>query len=341
VNPYNCLGQLATDEFKGALSGLVSSALSKNTWATYTSGWNNFRKFEIHVGKNFKLPLEVETIRSYVIWCATVKKLKASTIKLYLTSLRMAHTLQGFSIENPCKDKLTEMLITGAENTELPGSKNRRAMTMDLLLILGHEIASSNWCKVSKQVVWAACTVSFFCSARLGEILAAQKGSYDRFSTLTWENVMFLDKNEAILYIPSTKTSAKGDFIDLFPMKGHPCCPVAALKKLKELQENESKVKWEIAKPVFTFSSGSYLTVNTFNELLKGLLRGVCEDGADVISAHSFRAAIPSAIGAWPDLFQTSELKDWSRWRGSSFIVYCRSYRDQRRKLFEKIVKVL
>jgi hypothetical protein len=70
----------------------------------------------------------------------------------------------------------------------------------------------------------------------MGEILAAQTEKFDSYSTLTWENIVFLDKNEVLLYIPSTKTSTRGDFLDLFPLNGHPCCPVAALKKLKELQ---------------------------------------------------------------------------------------------------------
>jgi hypothetical protein len=341
ICPAKCLGSLATADLSGGLAALIKSSLASSTWATYTSGWKSFKDFEMYAKQNFQLPLALETVRAYVIWSVTVKKLKSSTVKLYLSSIRMAHTLLGHQSEDFCKDKLISMLLTGAENIEPPKPRIRRAMNMDLLMILGHRIASSNWSKISKQVVWAACTVSFFCSARLGEILAAQRQSFDRGSTLTWQNVMFIDRNEAILFLPSTKTSAKGDFIDLFPLPGSSCCPVAALRKLKELQVSDRKDGWEKGQPVFTFSSGSYLTVSTLNNLLRDLLRDVVQDGADIISAHSFRAAIPSAIGACPDKFQTSELKEWSRWRGSSYVLYCRSYRDQRRKLFEKIVAII
>jgi hypothetical protein len=127
-------------------------------------------------------------------------------------------------------------MLTGAENREPYAPKTRRAMTMDILLILGHKIAISNWSKLSKQVVWAICTVGFFSSVRMGEILAGQVDKFDKFSTLTWENVIFLDKDEVLLYIPSTKPGTRGDFIDLFPMPGNHCCPVAALKKLKTMQ---------------------------------------------------------------------------------------------------------
>jgi hypothetical protein len=341
INPEKCLGSHATADLAGGLTALIKSSLASSTWATYSSGWNSFKDFELYAKKNFELPLSKESVRAYVIWCITVRKLKASTVKLYLSSIRMAHTLLGQHSEDYSKDKLVSLLLTGAEHIEPPKPKVRRAMTMDLLMILGHRIACSNWSKISKQVVWAACTVSFFCSARLGEILAAQRQSFDRGSTLTWQNVMFIDKNEAILFLPSTKTSARGDFIDLFPLPGSPCCPVTALKKLRDLHETQGGGKVEKETPVFTFSSGSFLTVNCLNNLLRDLLKDVMQEGADVISAHSFRAAIPSAIGAWPDKFQTSELKEWSRWRGSSFLLYCRSYRDQRRKLFEKIIDII
>ena len=44
-------------------------------------------------------------------------------------------------------------------------------MTLELLKILGHEIAKTDWPENSKQVLWCACTTAFFGSFRLGEIL--------------------------------------------------------------------------------------------------------------------------------------------------------------------------
>jgi hypothetical protein len=94
-------------------------------------------------------------------------------------------------------------------------------------------------------------------------------------------------------------------------------------------------------KPVFTFASGKYLTTTGLNNLLKQLLKDILGGGSDMISCHSFRAALASAVCGHPDRFLVSEIQEWSKWRGSSFITYCRSYRDQRRKFFEKIVSIL
>jgi hypothetical protein len=62
---------------------------------------------------------------------------------------------------------------------------------------------------------------------------------------------------------------------------------------------------------------------------------------SDKISCHSFRAALASAVCAHPDKFLVNEIQEWSKWRGSSFLTYCRSYRDQRRAMFNKIVSIL
>jgi hypothetical protein len=339
IDATSCLGPTANTDLNEKFTSYIRSSLTKNTWASYSSGWNCFKKFELEEKLTVVWPLSVEVARSFVVWCLSKRNLKVSTVKLYLSSLKMIHTLQGFDCINFSKDKLIEMILTGAGNVEpslVP--KTRRAMTLDLLLVLGSNIAKCNWSRVSKQVVWAACTLSFFTSARLGEILAAQTKKFDRFSTLTWENVLFLDRNEVLVYIPSTKTSTRGEFIDLFPLKDHPCCPVAALKKLAVLQN--SLPGYSKANPVFTFESGTYLTTSKLNDLLKDLLKEVCPEGC-AISCHSFRAALASALGACPDKFLVSEIQEWSRWRGKSFLLYCRSYRDQRRVLFSKIATVL
>jgi hypothetical protein len=123
---------------------------------------------------------------------------------------------------------------------------------------------------------------------------------------------LFLDKDEVLIFIPSTKTASKGEFIDLFPLRGHPCCPVAALKKLQSMQEQTSKYEKDL--PVFTFESGNFLTTSLLNRVLKDLLRDVCPERSN-ISCHSFRAVLATALGSCPDKILVSEIKEWSKLR--------------------------
>ncbi len=51
--------------------------------------------------------------------------------------------------------------------------------TLPLLSLLGHRIASSSGSIMTKQVVWAACTLAFFTAASLGEFLASTAHSHD------------------------------------------------------------------------------------------------------------------------------------------------------------------
>jgi hypothetical protein len=338
IDTWKCLGSIGVSLSKDFI-GLIKASRASSTWSTYSAGWKSLQNFAVDMNVNLQWPLDCETLRTFVVWCISKRNLKAASVKLYLSAIKLAHTLQGLNPVDAHKDKIIDMLLAGADHIEPTPVKSRRAMNISTLLLLGHRIACTSWSKLSKQVVWAACTTCFFTSARLGEILASRVSSFDPGSTLTWGNVTFLDRDEMIIYVPSTKTSPKGEFIDLYPVPAHPCCPVAALKKLLELQKGVPN--WSQSSPVFTFQSGKFLTTRELNGMLKSLLGDIFESGMNSITCHSFRAAIPSAVCAWPDKFEVKELQEWSRWRGSSYVKYCRSFRAQRRKLFDKIVTVL
>jgi hypothetical protein len=337
IDTWNCLGDLGAP-LSNEFAKLINASRASSTWSVYSTGWNSLKNFAIDLDITLQWPVDIEIVRTYVVWCISKKNLKTSTVKLYLSAIKMGHTLQGLTPVDYHKDKIIDMLMSGAANVEPTPVKTRRAMNISTLLLLGHRIACTSWNKLSKQVVWAACTTCFFTSARLGEILASKPSDFDRKSTLCWTNVTFLDKEEMIIYIPSTKTSPKGEFIDLYPIPTHPCCPVAALRKLLVLQK---EIGWRKDDPVFTFSSGRFLTTRELNINLKSLLGDLFSPGMNSITCHSFRAAIPSAVCAWPDKFDVKELQEWSRWKGSSYVTYCRSFRAQRRKLFNKIVSIL
>jgi hypothetical protein len=64
-------------------------------------------------------------------------------------------------------------------------------------------------------------------------------------------------------------------------------------------------------------------------------------DHVDQIIAHSFRAALPSAMGADPIACKFVELKQWVRWYSDSYLLYTRLKYDQKKALFYKIESVL
>ena len=58
-------------------------------------------------------------------------------------------------------------------------------MTMPLLCHLGHKLSLSGWCTDTQLTIWAAVLIGFFGTARMGELLAQHKHSFDTSSTLT------------------------------------------------------------------------------------------------------------------------------------------------------------
>jgi hypothetical protein len=322
---------------------LIHASLAASTWARYESGWRAFLAYESHVGHPASWPLSKETIRSFVTYCITVKKLKPTSTKTYLSAIVHVHKMKGF-VGYEIADSVVSSLLRGAENLLMANpparGPGRRVMTLQLLKILGHRLRSSGWSPATQQTVWAACTVAFFTSARMGELLAPAEGHFDRTATLTWACVQYRPDDSYLLHVRLPKSCQKeGEFLDVFRFPGHGCCPVAALRRHAELRRQAGG--GGLAEPVFTFSTGKYLTLEGLNRILRQLLDGVVDWSRDSITCHSFRAGVPSALTRFPALMSSDDVKGWGRWSSESYQRYTRLRVDQKRSIFEKIMRVL
>jgi hypothetical protein len=318
-------------------------SLSNSTWKKYCSGWNAWLDFERFMEKKFELPLLIEDFCTFAIWCSSHRGLADHTIKSYMYSVSLAHAFKNLPCVEYNSDKMLKLILRGIKNDKdlcNPVYNSRRTITLPTLLLIGHRLSVSQWSKMSIQVIWTACSIGFFTSVRMGEILSANVAKFDSCSTLLWKHVKFLDNNEILMYIPSTKTSkCKGEFIDIFPFPDKSCCPVRTIKKLMALQLQQNI--FDLEKPVFTFSSGQFLTTNKLNAVLKGLLNDIYVPGENSISCHSFRSALPSLLNTHPEIFSNAEIQSWGRWQGMSYLVYLKFHRANRRETFAKLVNVL
>jgi hypothetical protein len=329
-------------ELQSSLRELLSMAYAGSTWNKYCSGWRAWLDYQEHYGLKIDLPVNIVQFRKFAIWCTTVRKISADTTRQYMYSIHIAHSLKGLTCVDYSKDDILKMLLSGARNTynaEHSHCNTRRVMTFATLLLLGHRIACCDWLESAKQVVWTACTLAFFTSARLGEILSIHATKFDKSSTLLWKHIKFMSGNEILLFLPSTKTSKTcGEFVDVFPIKNH-CCPVMALKRLMRLQIDSNTFNLE--NPVFAFNCSTYLTTRKLNSLLSQLLADVYTPEVGTISCHSFRCGIPNIINCNPDLFDKKDAGTYGRWRSDSYLVYLRLHRLRRKTLFDKIANAL
>lgn len=221
-----------------------------------------------------------------------------------------------------------------------PTQNTRRVVTFPLLLTLRHRIAKTAWDDLTKQVIWTACCVSFFASARLGEILAKEEQAHAPASDLTWTDLRQSSENSILIRIKQPKSGEKnGEYLDLFKFPGYGCCPIAAIQTLKRMQTKAGVFCENM--PVFRFANGKNLTMAQFNKTLSELLSDMCETGKNTISCHSFRAGIPSTLSLFPELATSDLIKGWGRWRSDAYTRYTRLVLSQKQNIFSQIADAL
>jgi hypothetical protein len=322
---------------------LLNLSLTKSSWAKHMSGWNALKKFENYCDCTFVWPLSIEIIRSFAVFCTSNLNLKQSTTKSYMSSLRLAHALQGIDCKNFECDKILSMIYSGAktlQSSRVNTVDKRRAMSLPLLLVMAHRIQTKNWNHYSKQVLWAVAAIAFFGSIRMGELLSPTNKYSQENVCLTWNDVKFISDDELLLRIPFSKTKKlQGEYVDIFSFKHYNCCPIDSLKQLKCIAEQNNLYKQNL--PVFMFKSGLCLTPTMFNSLIKDLFSDMLDPNVSMLSMHSFRAGIPSAISAYPDREYVSEIKEWGNWKGDSYLSYTRLPQSKKKRLFSKVCTVL
>ncbi len=170
------------------------------------------------------------------MWAQTSRSLKAKTIAAYISSLKTLHNLKDLDSSAFDSPKL-KLLLRGAENLQIYNdgfSPSRKAMNLPLLKILGHSLAKSQLSPRDRQVFWSICTLAFYGSLRLGEILCQKEFSFHPVDTFLWSDIFWASKDHIILHLRNTKT-AKNDFVDS-PVSS--TCPVSALLKLRSLLQS-------------------------------------------------------------------------------------------------------
>jgi hypothetical protein len=276
-----------------------------------------------------------DQITSFIWWCYTEKNLKYATINTYVSSLATLQKLMGNN-QDFATSYLTKTVLKGVRNAkavQTPKESSRLVFTLPLLKILGHCIMSQDWDPDSKRIFWAASTLLFFGSFRISEILSKNEYCYDPLTTLVWGDI--IQVGEALrIHVKFPKVfSAKGIFIDLFPIDDVTICPVHCLKNLRLNVKNQDE-------PVFKFGTGKLLTPTQFNKSLKDLLSIVLTPKENQLTLHSFRAAIPTALAENPDLASKQELQMWGRWDSNAYLKYTRLQYEQRKIPFHSICKM-
>ncbi len=74
--------------------------------------------------------------------------------------------------------------------------------------------------------------------------------------------------------------------------------------------------------------------MNKLNGILEKLLKPHLGEDAKLYSCKSFRAALPSALAAFPNLGNKVAIKRWGRWNSEAFERYTRLNHNAKKEIF-------
>ena len=332
--PATLYRSLSTSLAQNVRNKIIAS-VTPQTWNRYLTAWRAFEGFCAEIGQTPRLPVTGPLILDFSSWLDG-RHLSAPTIKSYIGSISQLQQLIGAPAISISKQPLLKRFLRGAENAPpVPkvARRARRAVSLPLLQVLGHHLAMSKFSQEERLLFWSAALIAFFGSLRLGELLA-DRVRRPRTEGLLWSDVSWVD-GEIFLRIRSHKSGHEGgDLVILFPYKEKTLCPV------KNFNSWASRCSREGA--VFARQNGDLWTKQHFNQILQALMveTGLLEEN-ETVSGHSFRAGIPSALGALGTADGRVALSEWGRWQSAAYAAYTRQHVEAKRAIFRKIESIL
>ena len=318
------------ENFEGKAHMYTILSRRSNTWSSYMTHWRAYVQFcQINL-LSVSVPVSVNDLIDYVIFLRENRCLEVSSIRNYLSGLRMLHTLNDKSDANLDSSRL-EMVLQGMANVAIvesieneTESFQRNVLSFEILQVLGHFLFDSNcYDDYNKQVIWCACLLAFFGCFRMGEILSPKIRQFDPITDLTWQKIRVEEPDKHFLItnmLPKVSEDPKGDVVDIFSFEADPrFCPITQLNKLMNMTPLNTKKK----DPVFRFNNGTMLTPSKMNAILKQYLQPHFPEA--VFTGHSFRAGLASLIACHPEYFSENDAKLVGRWRSDTVKKYQRT----------------
>ena len=129
-------------------------------------------------GKICTLPLPHHLILEFLAWADLTKSLSPASLRNYLSCLSRNQILLGFDGIKLKSEPLAESFVQGVEMRPRPSQRPkavRRAVSFPLLKILCHTVPDLQLELHEKLLMQAICTISFFGSVRIGELITKPK----------------------------------------------------------------------------------------------------------------------------------------------------------------------
>jgi hypothetical protein len=226
-------------------------------------------------------------------------------------------------------------VLRGMKNSEKGKGKCRRVrlVTLNLLRKVGKYLKSTRWKSLSKKAVWAVCTLAYWGSFRLGELLTGKSKIFDQYSDLLGGDVSMEGGKAVRVRVKSPKVVGRGEeVVWVGKVADRTLCPVSAVGRL--LRELRKRGLRKDDRPAFRLASGRSLTRGRFLRALNSLLRLEGEAG---VSGKSFRSGLPTDLLNIAGKREDDTTKFLGRWAGRSYQSYQRLKREVQLKTCDRV----
>ena len=322
--------------------GNFSKSVTVQTQAGYATAARTYIEAEKALGRPFSSP-PTDSELAFLVTFLIRRKLEPATIKNYLSGIRFYLLSMGLP-SPPSLPPLAHQILNGYEKGKLDpqetaGKKKRRAISVEMLKLLGHSIAiHTYWTDFEKNLRWAVILVAWWGSFRIGELLPANSTVFNPKNALLVSDVKVGDDSASFwLRSPKVNRESLGDIVEVWHVQERKDLdPITVLKAyLARRHEALGEAK---NYPLFLHENGSIYSKHELNKDLDVLLAMYPElkSERDTWSGHSFRAGLATVLSELG--FSKEEIQSWGRWSSDAFKVYVKS-QVQRRSVRAKLSK--
>ena len=329
-------------DVRSTLAATANQAICQNSWSSYRTAAKMLDRCLTEHNETLTLPLPERLVTLFIGWLLK-KNLSVSTIKTYLSGVRILHLTKGITPPN-LRPPVIQHILTGRENSENRDKKSgktkvRLPMTPDLMRLLKKELIKADLDNHGKACLWSVSTLAFAGGFRISELLCKTASSFDPDYALLKRDLKLKPTQsgksslQITLKCDKTNKSHLSVMVDVFA-SGSEICPIRAYQKYRSFNAPDADDQ-----PAFKMSSGTALTAKKLNSFIKHRLAPHLGDVRGTLSSHSFRIGITSLLGQ--SGLPTEELKHIGRWSSSAYEFYLKLPRTNRLRLAEKISSLI
>lgn len=288
---------------------LLHSSLAPGTHKAYDRFWERFLCFVSTSVVHFSpLPATPDCVSDFVAHLH-ILAFAPSSISSHLSAISHFHNISGFT--DPCENFITRKMLVGCRKINFRSDTRKPLLNNHIQLLCQAVKEMFAHVPYLKYLYMALILTAFNGFFRLGELLPATISSADKVVQIT--DLSSSSKSVRLkLRNHKTNKSDKPTLILMKPLQTN--CPVKALN-------NYLSMRGQSAGPLFLLANNSPLTLPSFREVFKLLLR-LANLSPVHYKLHSFRigACTQAILSGTPE----NEVMRMGRWKSNAFKRYIR-----------------